>query len=132
MLATDCGEPNEEMEAGIRMANHIVIEANHDEHLLLNGTYPTYLKDRILSPRGHQSNDTCGRLLAENFHNGLRNIFLCHLSQENNRPEIAFETVESHLSDIGYYRGEDFFLKVLDRTNPSPVYTLNNDIITEY
>ncbi|MBQ7192639.1 MAG: MBL fold metallo-hydrolase [Paludibacteraceae bacterium] len=132
MLATDCGAPNEELEAGIRFANHIVIEANHDEHLLLNGPYPTYLKERILSDRGHQSNHTCGRLLAENFHNSLRNIFLCHLSLENNDPQVALQTVESHLSDEGYFCGQDYFLKALDRLVPSPIYTLNNDVITEY
>ena len=89
MIATDCGEPNEQMEAYIRTANHLVIEANHDEHMLLNGPYPTYLKERILSPRGHQSNVTCGELIARNYHEGLRNIWLCHLSLENNDPKVA-------------------------------------------
>ncbi len=132
MLATDCGEPSEELEAGIRMSNHIVIEANHDERMLLNGPYPTYLKERILSPRGHQSNSTCARLLADNFHNGLRNIFLCHLSQDNNDPDVALQTVESALGSNGLYKHEDYFLKALDRLTPSPVYILNDDIITEY
>ena len=132
MLATDCGKPSEEMEAGIRMANHLVIEANHDEHILLNGAYPTYLKERILSDCGHQSNHTCGKLLAENFHDGLKNIFLCHLSQENNDALLAKETVEGYLSEIGKYNCEDYFLRALDRLTPSPVYTLSKDIITEY
>ena len=81
MIATDCGEPNEKMAEFIRTTNHLVIEANHDEHLLLNGLYPTFLKERILSPRGHQSNEACAQLLKENYHPGLKNVFLCHLSQ---------------------------------------------------
>ena len=132
MIATDCGEPNPMMAEAIRTSNHIVIEANHDEQMLLNGPYPTYLKERILSPRGHQSNVTCGRMLAENFHDGLRNIFLCHLSQENNDPELAFRTVRDALSGKGYVLGEDYFMRTLDRLTPSPVYTLNDNIITEY
>ena len=131
VLMTDCGSVNEEMEAYIRTANHLVIEANHDEHMLLNGPYPTYLKERILSPRGHQSNDTCGELLARNYHEGLRNIWLCHLSLENNDPEVAYETVLEHLLDVGVVPGEDVFLKPLDRTTASPVYTLNDSVIVE-
>lgn len=131
VLMTDCGSANEQMEEYIRTANHLVIEANHDEHMLLNGPYPTYLKERILSPRGHQSNDTCGELLARNYHEGLRNIWLCHLSLENNDPEVAYETVLEHLLEVGVVPGEDVFLKALDRTTASPVYTLNDSVIVE-
>jgi phosphoribosyl 1,2-cyclic phosphodiesterase len=106
-----------------------VIEANHDEHMLLNGPYPTYLKERILSPRGHQSNDTCGELLKQNWHPGLRNVWLCHLSQENNDPEVAYNTVASYLDQIEIEPGSDIFLKALDRTTPSPVYELDDRII---
>lgn len=130
MVATDCGEPNPIMEKAIQMSNHIVIEANHDEHMLLNGPYPTYLKERILSPRGHQSNDTCAKLLADNFHEGIRNIFLCHLSQENNDPVLAFETVKNRLAADHYkVAGVDYFLKALDRTTASPTYILGDTMI---
>ena len=132
MIATDCGEPNELMCQYIRTANHLVIEANHDEQMLLNGPYPTYLKERILSPKGHQSNRTCGKLLAENFHSGLRNVFLCHLSKENNDPEVALNTVCNCLEDKDIIPGQDLFVKPLARLEASPIYTLDNDIITEY
>ena len=131
VIMTDCGSVNEEMEAYIRTANHLVIEANHDEHMLLNGPYPTYLKERILSPRGHQSNDVCGALLERNWHPELRNVWLCHLSLENNDPEVAYDTVKEYLEEIEILPGQDIFLKPLDRTTPSPVYELNDKIITE-
>jgi phosphoribosyl 1,2-cyclic phosphodiesterase len=130
VLITDCGSVNDEMEAYIRTANHLVIEANHDEHMLLNGPYPTYLKERILSPRGHQSNDTCGAVLERNWHPELRNVWLCHLSLENNDPELAFRTVGSYLEEIEIIPGQDIFLKPLDRLTPSPVYVLNDKVIT--
>lgn len=131
MIATDCGEPNEQMEAYIRTANHLVIEANHDEHMLLNGPYPTYLKERILSPRGHQSNVTCGELIARNYHEGLRNIWLCHLSLENNDPKVAYNTVADRLRDAGIVPGEDVYLKALERTTPSRIYRLGNTILKD-
>ncbi len=127
VIITDCGEPNEQMEEAVRTANHLVIEANHDEHLLLNGPYPTYLKERILSPRGHQSNATCGDVLARNYHEGLQNIWLCHLSQENNDPQVAYDTVAESLRSIGVEPGRDVFLTPLERLTPSPIYTLEND-----
>lgn len=124
VLVTDCGDVNDEVEAAIRSANHLVIEANHDEQMLLNGPYPTYLKQRILSPRGHQSNDVCGALLERNWHDGLRNIWLCHLSLENNDPEVAYNTVAEHLHRVGVCAGTDVLLKALERTTPSEVYQL--------
>lgn len=131
MIATDCGEPNHDLEAFLQTANHIVIEANHDEQMLLNGPYPTYLKERILSPRGHQSNDTCGKLLVRNYHEGMRNIFLCHLSKENNDPDVALQVVSEHLENAGIIPGEDLFIRTLDRLTPSPVYVLDDNLISE-
>ncbi|MCQ2345241.1 MAG: MBL fold metallo-hydrolase [Paludibacteraceae bacterium] len=132
MIATDCGTPNPDLIAYLQTANHLVIEANHDEQMLLNGPYPTYLKERILSPRGHQSNHTCGRLLAEHFSPSLRNVFLCHLSKENNDPDLAYQTISQHLAEHNIIAGQDLFLKPLERLTPSPVYILDDHIITEY
>ena len=129
MIATDCGTPSDLMGYYIGTANHVVIEANHDEQLLLNGPYPTYLKERILSPRGHQSNAVCAELIEKNYHEGLKNIFLCHLSQENNDPAVAYDAVSEALSNAGAVVGEDVFLKTLNRTEPSPVYELTDEPI---
>lgn len=126
MLATDCGSPSAEMEGYLQTANHVVIEANHDEHMLLNGPYPTYLKERILSPRGHQSNVTCGELLARNYHEGMQHIWLCHLSLENNDPEVAYQTVADRLAAEGIRAGEDVYLEALPRTQPNEVCVLGS------
>lgn len=130
VIATDCGQPNLTMESYLNTANHVIIEANHDEQLLLNGPYPTYLKERILSPRGHQSNTTCGQLLARNWNPNMRNVFLCHLSHENNKPNVAVDTIKDILLEEGIMPGEDLFVAPLERLVPSPVYVLDNNIIT--
>lgn len=124
MIATDCGTPSEAMEEYLRTANHIVIEANHDEHMLLNGPYPTYLKERILSPKGHQSNAVCGMVLARNYHEGMKHIWLCHLSLENNDPGLAYRTVEERLGEAGVQAGEDVYLEALPRTEASETFDL--------
>ena len=131
LIVTDCGQPNATMEMYLSTANHVIIEANHDEGMLLNGPYPTYLKERILSPKGHQSNVTCGQLLAKSWHPEMRNVFLCHLSHENNDPNVALNTIKDILLDEGIMPGEDVFVTPLERITPSPTYILNDQIIKQ-
>ncbi len=125
VLATDVGKLDETLGEYVGTANHLVIEANYDEYLLLNGPYPSYLKARIISERGHMNNVDCGKVLAENYHTGLRNVFLCHLSHENNTPEAAYNTVTAHLEEAGIRAGEDLRLVPLERLTPSPIYVLS-------
>lgn len=135
LIITDCGDTSQEMADYIRTANHIVIEANHDEQMLLNGPYPTFLKQRILSPKGHQSNVVCGEMLAENFHDGIRHIFLCHLSEENNDPELAERVVKEYIESAGamlvptlaagaLVEKGTTYLHALHRRQPGPIYRL--------
>ncbi|MBR3566615.1 MAG: MBL fold metallo-hydrolase [Paludibacteraceae bacterium] len=124
LLATDVGCPSPELAHYIGLANHIVIEANHDEQMLLNGPYPSYLKERILSERGHQSNKVCAQLLADNFHDGIRNIFLCHLSHENNTPEEALDTVANKLTLYDIDVGGAVNLEALEQYNATSIIEL--------
>ena len=123
-LITDVGHITEEMHDFIGRSNYLVIEANHSEEMLLQGHYPQYLKDRILGPNGHLSNVACGEALAEYASPGLRHVWLCHLSEENNHPELARKTVEQILRSKGIVVGKDFELEVLRRKTPSEIYKL--------
>jgi len=129
VIVTDCGQINPTMEMYVSTANHLIIEANHDESLLLNGPYPTYLKERILSPRGHQSNTVCGQVIARNWAPSMRNVFLCHLSHENNTPITALETIKEILLENDIMPGEDLFITALERLTPSQTYILNEQTI---
>ena len=100
-LATDSGCVTPEMREGLRGARCVLIEANHDVDMLLSGPYPPYLKRRILSERGHLSNDDCAALAADLAREGTRQILLGHLSRENNSPARALQTVSAALSDSG-------------------------------
>ena len=123
-LLTDVGHITEEMHKFIGRANYLVIEANHSVEMLLQGNYPQYLKDRILGSNGHLSNDACGKALAEYATSNLRHVWLCHLSEENNHPELARKTVEHVLRSYGIVAGKDFGLEVLKRKTPSEIYKL--------
>ena len=70
----------------------LVLESNHDPILLKNGSYPLPLQKRILGTKGHLANETAGHLLTS-LQNLPRQVFLAHLSQENNTPDLALSTV---------------------------------------
>lgn len=123
-LITDVGHITDEMHDFIGRANYLVLEANHSVEMLLQGHYPQYLKERILGPNGHLSNDACGEALAQYATQQLRHVWLCHLSEENNHPELARKTIEQILRNYGIVAGKDFELEVLRRKTPSEIYQL--------
>lgn len=100
-LATDLGCVTQEVREGLRGADAVVIESNHDEDMLVNGPYPPLLKRRILSDRGHLSNAACAALAAELAAEGTRTVVLGHLSRENNRPALAYAETERSLAGYG-------------------------------
>ena len=124
VIITDAGSVTDGMKERIASANYLVIEANHDVEMLNGGPYPQYLKDRILSSSGHLSNTECGKVLAENMTERLKHVWLCHLSEENNHPELARKTVDTILRSYGIIPGKDVELDVLKRKMPSEVYEL--------
>lgn len=121
-LITDCGHITDEMRDIIARTNYLVIEANHDPEMLRNGPYPPFLKNRIMSPSGHLSNNNCGEVLAECATPRLRHVWLCHLSERNNDPVYAYKTIESILRDRGIIAGKDFLLDVLNRKKPTGIF----------
>ena len=123
-IITDAGEVTEGMKPFITRAHHLVIEANHDVEMLIHGPYPQYLKERIQSGIGHLSNVDCGRAVAENMSEHLNHVWLCHLSEENNHPELARKTVETELREHGVVVGKDLLLDVLKRKMPTGAFEL--------
>ncbi|KGN99455.1 metallo-beta-lactamase [Porphyromonas macacae] len=123
-LITDAGHVTPEIKHYASLAEHLVIEANHDVEMLRDGIYPQFLKDRVAGPNGHLSNQTTAELLAEIYHPGMKNIWLCHLSKDNNHPELCWKTIEYRLFCEGIRVGKDISLTALRRTSSSPLYLL--------
>lgn len=92
-IATDIGMLDKVVKEQIQSSDNIVIEANYDVEMLEKGAYPYHLKQRISGPFGHLSNIESARFLAEMYHPQIKNIMLCHLSENNNTPERALQCV---------------------------------------
>ena len=126
-LATDIGRVTSDIRHYLSLADHIVVESNHDIDMLMNGPYPKRLKERVRGEGGHLSNKECAELIHDIWHPGIKHIFLCHLSAENNDPDLAYRTAARALQSEGVRVGEDVVLSVLNRNSPSLVYDFNPD-----
>ena len=124
-VATDLGKYDDYTVEHLQNLDAVLLEANHDIHMLEVGGYPYYLKQRILGDRGHLSNELSGRLLCDILHDDLKHIVLGHLSKENNYAKLAYETVklEVTLADNDY-RGEDLDMFVASRDTVSDIITV--------
>lgn len=124
-VATDLGKYDGYTVEHLKNLNAVVLEANHDIHMLEVGPYPYPLKKRVMGDEGHLSNELSGRLLCDILHDGLQYVVLGHLSKENNYEELAYETVKLEVSfGDNPYRGEDIPMMVAKRDTVSEVITL--------
>lgn len=96
-VATDLGCVTDRVDYYMRQADYIMLESNYDRQLLVEGSYPEYLKARILANTGHLDNEDAARFVADIYTPQLKHVFLCHLSNDNNVPEIAVEKMTTAL-----------------------------------
>ncbi|MBD5232624.1 MAG: MBL fold metallo-hydrolase [Bacteroidales bacterium] len=132
VVATDTGIITPRADHYIRMATHLMIESNYDAEMLRTGRYPQHLKARIASESGHLDNADTARFLAEIAQaKTLRKIFLCHLSQDNNTPKIALDTVRAALEGAGIalaanqFQQDRLSVEALPRLESSPLVILS-------
>lgn len=117
-IATDLGTVDRHICDLLMKCSVLMIEANHDERMLISGPYPKKLKERILSDYGHLSNRMCGAFCAKLVREGdVRQIMLGHLSCDNNTPELAFSSVAASLEASGKIPGTDVALYIAQRNN---------------
>lgn len=88
-VATDLGIATRLVAERLQGCRALVLESNHDTAMLRDGPYPWPLKQRIRSNHGHLSNTAAAELLQQLLWDGLETVFLAHLSETNNRPELA-------------------------------------------
>lgn len=115
VIATDLGTITRGAVEALAYADVAVLESNHDLEMLQTGPYPYYLKQRIRGKQGHLSNHDAGKLLAHIPRQRVMEVFLAHLSQQNNRPHLAEGTVRQILQNNGCGVGEEI---ILHRTYP--------------
>lgn len=123
-IVTDIGHMTDEIFEEIIDADLLVLEANHEEEILLMGSYPYHLKRRILGEKGHLSNVCAGeclcRLIEENPKK--RRVLLGHLSRENNDPSVALLAVKNTLMEKNIFIGSDLKVEVVHRDSCSCLY----------
>ena len=117
-VMTDTGTYDSNIVDALKEVNTLLIESNHDIDMLKNGTYPQFLKTRILSAVGHLSNEMCGQLLCEILHEDINEILLGHLSIHNNTEDAALKTVKKCIdSNQENHDSNDFKINVAKRNS---------------
>ena len=103
-IATDIGVSTHLVRERLKDCRAVIIESNHDEHLLANARRPWSLKQRIAGRQGHFSNQHAAELIAEIAGPGLSQVFLSHLSSDCNRPDLALQATQTALNRQGSAR----------------------------
>ena len=120
-VVTDLGTYTEEITAQLQGLDALLLEANHDIHMLETGIYPYPLKQRIMGDKGHLSNQRSGQLLGELLHDHFGTVLLGHLSKENNYEELAYEAVRLEVTmGDNPYKADDF-----------PIYVAKRDAVSQ-
>lgn len=121
-ILTDTGWVNNSIKDTIKDSSLYLLESNHDVEMLKVGKYPYYLKRRIMSEKGHLSNEDAGNLITEIAKGKGEIILLAHLSKENNFPLLAYQTVKNIAVDAGIDVNNDINLDLTFREKATKVY----------
>lgn len=122
-IATDLGVMTNNVFSYLKDCSFPVIETNYDKEMLLAGKYPFETKRRIAGPFGHLSNDDSGQVILKLAKCGTRNFLLSHMSENNNVPELAKETICSTLSLAGF-NVDEFNINIASKHFSDEVYSL--------
>lgn len=116
-VCTDLGVMTDTVQQAIIGSDLVLLESNHDIEMLKKGPYPPQLKVRILSDKGHLSNNICAAELKTLLQNGTKRFILGHLSQHNNTPLLAKSCATAALMDLGAKIDKDYLLYVATPNN---------------
>ncbi|MDO4510935.1 MAG: MBL fold metallo-hydrolase [Bacteroidales bacterium] len=109
VISPDQGEITSRADFYMRQAQYLMIESNYDLGMLRSGMYPAYLKARVEGARGHLDNKVTARFVADMWNPELKFVFLNHLSNDNNTPEIALNATRKALEAKGATVGDASF-----------------------
>ncbi len=101
-VVTDIGHASRTVRKMIRDVDILVLESNHDDDMLANGPYPRHLQRRIAGSHGHLSNRDCGALVRESISSHLRQVVLAHLSEQNNTPRAAYDSMRDAMRGMAF------------------------------
>ncbi|MBE5735096.1 MAG: MBL fold metallo-hydrolase [Clostridiales bacterium] len=126
-FATDLGHITEEIIAKFYDSRMVILESNHDEGMLMaNPKYSYPLKQRIKGDHGHLSNIVCAKVISRLAVNNVKQMVLAHLSEENNTPELCYNTVTDYLRSVGVEPEENIKIFVAHPYNMSPIFHISS------
>jgi phosphoribosyl 1,2-cyclic phosphodiesterase len=119
-IATDIGHMENKILKNLDGSNFVLLESNYEPDMLKSSRYPYLLKKRIMGPDGHLSNEDASLTVKALVSGGLKNVMLGHLSQENNFPELAYQTTINELitSNIDTKK---LSVTIADRSHPNKI-----------
>jgi phosphoribosyl 1,2-cyclic phosphodiesterase len=121
-FATDMGSVRGSVVKALAGVRALLVEFNHDEHMLWHGEYPGFLKERVASDLGHLSNRQAADLLSRLAGGRLEHVFLGHVSLENNRLDLLLAAARAALED----HGRDVSVTVVTQDTPSAILRLHD------
>lgn len=111
-VCTDTGIITQDTLDAVTGSDVILLESNHDKKMLMEGPYPYYLVQRILSDKGHLSNEACAEAAKHFVNTGTTRLILGHLSRDNNTPSAAISETCLALGEMGAVEGIDYLISV--------------------
>lgn len=124
-VATDLGFMNDKILHNLITSDIVVLEANHDINKLLNNpNYPLYLKNRILSNLGHLNNNATADTIVQMLGYNVRGVILAHLSEQNNSPTLAQNTVYNKLNSAGAVINKDIIIDVAHQEKVGNIFKI--------
>ena len=123
-IVTDLGYTTNAVVEKLYDSRLVILEANHDEKMLVAGNYPAILKSRILSKKGHLSNASSAKVVAQLAQHNVRQILFAHLSEENNTPEVCYNTICSYLESLGISPQVNIKLDIAKPHGVGPIFLI--------
>ena len=123
-IVTDLGYTTNTVIQRLYDSRLVILEANHDEKMVMAGKYPPILKTRILSKRGHLSNSSSARVVAELAEHNVKQVVFGHLSEENNTPEVCYNTIAQYLKTVGIEPQVNIKLDIAKPCGVGPIFVI--------
>lgn len=124
VMLTDTGYVSDKLRSLLRNASAYLIESNHEIEMLRYGKYPWSVKQRILSDKGHLSNEDGALAMIDLIGEATQDIYLGHLSRDNNTKNLAMSAMSEILTERDFAVGRDFKLHMTDPAIATPLKSL--------
>lgn len=124
---TDTGYCSDEVFEVIKSSAIVYLESNYDEQMLFACMYPTFLKKRIMSNKGHLSNLDCAKVIEKLTSTGTRLVVLSHISENSNTPALAFNTVKNYLESKNIVVNEHIKIGLTYQNKMGVVYKIKSN-----